>query len=299
MAGRRASASASVRSAGPCRRSLPARSPRSSRHARGRTTRPELARIGQGTAVGERVPIDEAEDRCSASASSMIGRPGTSRSGSRRRPARSFPKTSRPACPRGLSPGGAGPVPRGGVAPGTRFPPLPYLDSDRNRTSGCFDIVLEVPLGTTRQREAGRLPRRVSVTNFRHQPRTVAQMIAHHTVNDCNSRIGDVIGSGTVSGPGEGRRGAIQLSKAGNVPVPLATGEERAFLEDGDTVTLSGYCARMVSIGSALATAPARSCPRSCYRSRPRRSRYVVVSGTAMIVAHGRMSLVRQRRQGR
>ena len=124
-------------------------------------------------------------------------------------------------------------------------PPLPYLDSDRNRTSGCFDIVLEVRLGTARQREAGRLPRRVSVTSFRHQYWTVAQMIAHHTVNGCNLQIGDVIGSGTVSGPGEGEAGALsELSKAGNAPVPLGAGEERAFLEDGDTVTLSGYCAK-------------------------------------------------------
>jgi hypothetical protein len=60
-----------------------------------------------------------------------------------------------------------------------------------------------------------------------------------------NRQIGDVIGSGTVSGPGEGEAGAlIELSKAGNVPVRLDTGEERAFLEDGDTVILAGYCVK-------------------------------------------------------
>jgi fumarylacetoacetase len=202
--------------------------------------------IGQGNAAGERVPIDEAEDKVFGIGllNDWSARDIQVWEQAPLGPflAKNFATSVSPwiVTLEALAPFRAA-VSR----PDGDSPPLPYLDSDRNRTSGCFDIVLEVRLGTARQREAGRLPRRVSVTSFRHQYWTVAQMIAHHTVNGCNLQIGDVIGSGTVSGPGEGEAGAlIELSKAGNAPVPLGAGEERAFLEDGDTVTLSGYCAK-------------------------------------------------------
>ncbi|GEM_PF-2305102 len=83
-------------------------------------------------------------------------------------------------------------------------------------------------------------------------------------VDSCNLQIGDVIGSGAVSGPGEGEAGVLsELSKAGNAPVPLGAGEERAFLEDGDTVTLSGYCAKdgFARIGFGDCVGEARPAP--------------------------------------
>eukprot|EP00959_Pyramimonas_sp_CCMP1952_P254904 5323723-Pyramimonas_sp.AAC.2 len=67
-------------------------------------------------------------------------------------------------------------------------------------------------------------------------------MLAHHTVTGCNMRPGDLMGSGTISGPGPENRGSMmELSWGGRTPVVLAGGEERSYLEDGDTVTLTGY----------------------------------------------------------
>jgi fumarylacetoacetase len=68
-------------------------------------------------------------------------------------------------------------------------------------------------------------------------------MLVHHTINGCNLKVGDVIGSGTVSGPTVSEAGAlIELALNGAAPAELATGEKRSFLEDGDTVALRGYC---------------------------------------------------------
>lgn len=122
-------------------------------------------------------------------------------------------------------------------------PPLPYLDAETNRAAGAIDITLEVWLGSSKQRALGVPSSRVSITSFKHQYWTVAQMLAHHTINGCNLNVGDVIGSGTVSGPTVSEAGAlIELALNGAAPVELATGENRSFLEDGDTVALRGYC---------------------------------------------------------
>jgi fumarylacetoacetase len=121
--------------------------------------------------------------------------------------------------------------------------PLPYLDAKTNRAAGAIDITLEVWLGSSQQRALGVPSSRVSSTSFKHQYWTVAQMLAHHTINGCNLKVGDLIGSGTVSGPTVSEAGAlIELALNGAAPVELATGEKRSFLEDGDTVTLRGYC---------------------------------------------------------
>jgi len=79
--------------------------------------------------------------------------------------------------------------------------PLAYLDDPEGRGSGGIDIALEVSLQTPRMREQGYAPERLAVSNFRHAYWTIAQMIAHHTVNGCNLRPGDRLGSGTLSGP--------------------------------------------------------------------------------------------------
>jgi fumarylacetoacetase len=123
--------------------------------------------------------------------------------------------------------------------------PLPYLDAKANRAAGAIDITLEVWLGSSKQRAQGVPTKRVSSTSFKHQYWTVAQMLAHHTINGCNLRVGDVLGTGTVSGPTVSEAGAlIELALNGAAPVELATGEKRSFLEDGDTVALRGYCER-------------------------------------------------------
>jgi fumarylacetoacetase len=122
--------------------------------------------------------------------------------------------------------------------------PLPYLDDPGNRAHGGLDIQLDVRIDTALHRERGVEPSAISRTSFRHQYWTPAQMVAQHTVGGCNLEPGDLIGTGTISGPTPGEAGAIvELSQGGRAPVTLAgTGEQRAFLEDGDTVILRGWC---------------------------------------------------------
>lgn len=123
--------------------------------------------------------------------------------------------------------------------------PLPYLDSAANRAEGAFDIELEVWLQTAKMREAGLDGERVSCSNYKDAYWTVAQMVAHHTVNGCNLASGDLFGSGTLSGPQPEQGGSLmELSQGGKKPLQLANGESRAWLQDGDTVVLRGYCQR-------------------------------------------------------
>jgi fumarylacetoacetase len=123
--------------------------------------------------------------------------------------------------------------------------PLPYLDSDTNRASGAIDIALEVWLSTAAMREAGRPAQRLMQSNFRDSYWTLAQLVAHHTVNGCNLQPGDLLGSGTQSGPDEGQGGSLlELTSGGKRPLRLENGETRAFLDDGDTVILRGHCNR-------------------------------------------------------
>jgi fumarylacetoacetase len=86
-------------------------------------------------------------------------------------------------------------------------------------------------------------PTRLSHTSFKHQYWTFAQMVAQHTMGGCNLQSGDLLGSGTISGPTDGEQGAmIELTQAGRVPVTLDNGEQRSFLHDGDAVILKGWC---------------------------------------------------------
>ena len=121
--------------------------------------------------------------------------------------------------------------------------PLAYLDSAQNRDQGALDIQLQVALSTSKMREAGEGEAQISRTSYRHAYWTVAQMVAHHTVNGCNLRPGDFFGSGTLSGPTLDQAGAlIELTEGGKNPVSLPNGEQRTFLEDGDAVVLRGWC---------------------------------------------------------
>ncbi len=98
----------------------------------------------------------------------------------------------------------------------------------------AFDLQLEVWLQTAR---SGATEMRLSRSNFRHCYWSMAQMLAHHTEGGCNLNPGDLLGTGTQSGPMEGEQGCLlELSHAGRRPVALPNGETRSFLEDGDTV---------------------------------------------------------------
>ena len=123
--------------------------------------------------------------------------------------------------------------------------PLPYLESAHNRAAGAFDIQLQVDLSTPRMRSAGVADATVCRTSYRHAYWTLAQMVTHHTVNGCNLQPGDLLGTGTLSGPTLDQAGAlIELTMGGKQPLHLPDGEQRVFLEDGDRVTLRGWCER-------------------------------------------------------
>ena len=134
-------------------------------------------------------------------------------------------------------------------SPWTRPPgepaPLAYLDGAGLRRAGAFDLELEVWLDTARMRAAGLPPQRLSRANFRDSWWTVSQMVTHHTVNGCNLEPGDLLGSGTQSGPAPEQAGSLlELSGGGKRPIALAGGEQRTFLEDGDRVTFRAWCER-------------------------------------------------------
>jgi len=123
--------------------------------------------------------------------------------------------------------------------------PMAYLDSAGLRDDGAFDIQLEVLLQTRAMREAGTAPQRLSLGNFRDAYWTVSQLVAHHTVGGCNLRAGDLLGSGTLSGPTPESAGSLlELTAGGKQSLSLNNGETRIFIEDGDTVVMRGWAAR-------------------------------------------------------
>ena len=137
--------------------------------------------------------------------------------------------------------------------------PLPYLESAANRAAGAIDMQLEVLLHTARMRQAGAPAVRLSTSNFKDSYWTIGQFVAHHTVGGCDLNAGDLFGSGTQSGPGDGERGSmLELSMGGKTPVQLPGGEQRSFLEDGDTLILRGACVRpgavRIGFGEAVGT---------------------------------------------
>jgi fumarylacetoacetase len=123
--------------------------------------------------------------------------------------------------------------------------PLAYLDSEAQRREGAFDIQLEASLETADMRARGLPPHRLSHSNFRDSYWTLGQMVAHHTVNGCNLEPGDLLGTGTQSGPTAQEAGSLlELTAGGKQPLALPSGEARTFLEDGDQVILRAWCDR-------------------------------------------------------
>jgi fumarylacetoacetase len=123
--------------------------------------------------------------------------------------------------------------------------PLPYLTGAADAARGAFDVTLDVAIRTARMREAGLDAVRLSRANFTTMYWTMAQMLTHHASGGCNLRGGDLLGSGTVSGPGPNEQGCLlELTRRGANPVVLPNGETRVFLADGDEVVFRGWCAR-------------------------------------------------------
>lgn len=121
--------------------------------------------------------------------------------------------------------------------------PMEYLDSDKNRDFGAIDIQLEVLIETEQMRSEQQAPYTLSKSSFKHSYWTVAQMVTHHTVNGCNLKAGDFLGSGTQSGPKPEEAGSLlELSNGGKQAIDLPNGEQRTFLQDGDNVIMRGFC---------------------------------------------------------
>jgi fumarylacetoacetase len=119
--------------------------------------------------------------------------------------------------------------------------PLTYLAE----TSTTIDLTLEVFLSTARMREASLAPISLSKSNLSDLHWSFAQMIAHHTSNGCNLLEGDILATGTISGPNPGSQGCLlEITQRGTQPIHLPNGETRTFLEDGDEVILRGTCER-------------------------------------------------------
>ena len=121
--------------------------------------------------------------------------------------------------------------------------PLPYLRSAADQRSGSLDIKLEVFL-TTNTMRANKLPPFLQgQSNAQALYWTPAQLLAHHTSNGCNLQIGDLLATGTISGPAPISAGCLlELTSNGAKPIALPTGETRSFLVDGDEIILCGTC---------------------------------------------------------
>lgn len=124
--------------------------------------------------------------------------------------------------------------------------PLPYLDGEANRRAGAIDIDLGVRLQTASMRQAGMAAHLISQSNYSKSAYwTAAQLVTHHTVNGCALSSGDLLGTGTLSGPRPGESGSmLELSGGGKHAIALPNGEQRTFLEDGDSLSLVARCTR-------------------------------------------------------
>ena len=122
--------------------------------------------------------------------------------------------------------------------------PLPYLFDAADQRTGALGLTLEASLSTAAMRNAGTAPHRLSRGPASNMFWTVAQIVAHHASNGCNLQPGDLLGTGTISGPERDSLGSLlEISRGGATPITLPGGETRTFLEDGDEVILSARAA--------------------------------------------------------
>ncbi|MGB0360801.1 MAG: fumarylacetoacetase, partial [Endozoicomonas sp.] len=121
--------------------------------------------------------------------------------------------------------------------------PLSYLRSEEHQMQGAIDIQLSAYILTKKMSQNNDSPTKLSQSSFKHSYWTIHQMVAHHTINGCNLKPGDLFGSGTQSGPDAHEAGSLlELSNGGKQPITLNNGEQRTFLEDGDTIIFEGWC---------------------------------------------------------
>lgn len=130
--------------------------------------------------------------------------------------------------------------------------PLPYLFDEQDQQQGALDIELEVLLLTEAMRDKGQPAQRIALSSTQNMYWTVAQMVAHHSVNGCSLQPGDLFGSGTLSGNSADSLGSLlEITQGGKLPLELPSGETRTFLQDGDEIILKARCRRdgQASIG--------------------------------------------------
>jgi fumarylacetoacetase len=143
--------------------------------------------------------------------------------------------------------------------------PLPYLHSAADQERGNLNVKLEVLISTETMRRNKLDPFPISQSNANDLYWTPAQLIAHHTSNGCNLQVGDILATGTISGPAESSAGCLlELTRNGAQPILLPTGESRTFLADGDEIILRGSCEApghpRIGLGECRATIlPARA----------------------------------------
>jgi fumarylacetoacetase len=120
--------------------------------------------------------------------------------------------------------------------------PLPYLRATNTKTA--LDITLVAEFTSERMRAQGCDPILLTRSNLRHLYWTLPQLVTHHTSNGCNLRPGDLLATGTVSGPSDDSRACLlEITRGGRDPLLLPTGEKRTYLESGDELTIRGWCA--------------------------------------------------------
>ena len=139
--------------------------------------------------------------------------------------------------------------------------PLPYLDSDAHRATGGVDVSLEGRLFTARMRLAGEPPVRIVASRMLDCAWTFAQMLTHQTSGGCNLEPGDLLASGTVSGPTDESAACLLEITAGTLPIVLPNGEERCWLEDGDMFVITGRATRDGFVGLGFGTCGATVLP--------------------------------------
>jgi fumarylacetoacetase len=119
--------------------------------------------------------------------------------------------------------------------------PLPYLWAENDQAHGAFSITLEASIATARMRAEGFAPHRLSRGAASNMYWTIAQMVTHHASNGCNLNPGDLLGTGTISAPTDDGYGSLmEISRGGQAPIVLPTGETRTFLADGDALVITG-----------------------------------------------------------
>jgi len=157
--------------------------------------------------------------------------------------AKNFASTISPwiVTPEALAPFRVGQAPRPSGDPA----PLPYLLAPSDQQEGALDIALDVTLMTPGLAAKGLPAQKIASSNARHLYWTPAQMVAHHTCGGCNLEPGDLFGSGTISTPGpEGLGAMLEITRGGKEPLTLASGETRAFLQDGDEIVFTARATR-------------------------------------------------------